>query len=71
MTANLDKNLSGCECQSDSTIQGASRGAEKRRGKINQSGGSQRVEGRKNLKQKENKRSREVFSTIEGVYSRT
>jgi len=32
-TANLDENLSGCECQSDSTIQGASRGTEKRRRK--------------------------------------
>ena len=26
--------------------------------------------GRKNLKQKKNKRSREVFSMLEGVYSR-
>jgi len=35
MTANLNENPSGCECQLDSIIQGASRGAEKERGKIN------------------------------------
>jgi len=29
------------------------------------------MEGRKNFKQKKNKRNREVFSMLEGVYSRT
>jgi len=35
MTANLNENPSSCECQSDSIVQKASRGAEKRRGKTN------------------------------------
>ena len=37
MTANLDKNPSSSEHQSDSMIQGASRGAEKRKRKTNRS----------------------------------
>ncbi len=32
LTTNLDEDPSGCECQSDSMIQGASRGTEKVRG---------------------------------------
>ena len=44
MTANVDKNPSGCECQSDSTIQGTSRKTEKRRRKTNRNRRSQRVE---------------------------
>ena len=35
MTTNLDKDLSGCECQLNSTIQGTSRETEKRRRKTN------------------------------------
>ena len=35
MTANLNKNPSGCEHQLDSMIQEASRGTEKRRGQTN------------------------------------
>jgi len=35
MTANLDEDLFGCECQSDSTIQGTSKGVEKGRRKTN------------------------------------
>ena len=68
MTANFNKNSSGCKCQSDSTIQKASRGTEKGGSKTNQSQRSQRVESRENFKQKKNKRSRKVSSTMEGVY---
>jgi len=37
MTANLNENPSGCECQSDSMIQEASGETEKRRRKTNRS----------------------------------
>ena len=50
MIANLDENLSSGECQLDSTIQGASRGTEKRGRKTNRGRRSQRVRGRKNIK---------------------
>ena len=43
MTANLNENPSSCECQSDSMIQGTSRGTEKRRRKTNRSRRSQRM----------------------------
>jgi len=43
MTANLDENPSGGECQSDSMIQETSGGTEKRRRKTNRNRRSQRV----------------------------
>jgi len=50
MTANLDENPSGYKCQLDSMIQGASRGIEKRRRKINRGRRSRRVGDRENIK---------------------
>jgi len=50
MIINLDEDPSSSECQSDSIIQGASRGTEKRRRKTNRGRRSQRVENRKNIK---------------------
>ena len=44
--------------------------SEKGREKTNGSRRSRRVGGRENFKQEKNKRSREVFSMIKGVYSR-
>ena len=58
MTANFNKNLPSCECQSSSIIQETSRG-------------SQRVGGRKNIKQNKSKESSRVFGVIEEIYSRT
>ena len=69
MTANLNENPSSCECQSDSIIQGASGETEKRRRKTNRSGRNQRMGGGKNTKQKKNKKSGQVSSTMKGVYS--
>ena len=43
MATNLNENLSSCEHQSDSMIQGAGRGTEKRRRKTNRNRRSQRV----------------------------
>ena len=50
MTANLDKNLSGCEYQLDSMIQGTSGETKERRSEASGSKRSQRVESRKNSK---------------------
>jgi len=50
MTANLNENPSGCECQSDSMIQGTSRETEKEGRKTNRGRRSRRVEDRKNIK---------------------
>ena len=50
MTANLNENLSSYEHQSDSTIQGTSRGTEKRGRKNNRGRRSRRVGDRKNIK---------------------
>jgi len=50
MIANLDENLSSDKHQPDSTIQGVSRGTEKRRRKTNRGRRSQRVGDRKNIK---------------------
>ena len=69
-TANLNENSSGCECQSDSTIQGASGETEKRRRKTNRSRRNQRIGGGKNTKQKKNKKSGQVSSAMERVHSR-
>ena len=41
MTANLNEDLSGGECQLDSTIQGTSKGVEKEKGKTNRNKESQ------------------------------
>ena len=71
MTANLDENPSSCECQSDSMVQGTSGGTEKRRRKTSRNRRSQRVGDQENIKQKKNKRSRQVFSVVEEVYGRT
>ena len=49
-TANLNKDLFSCKCQSDSMIQGASERTEKRRRKTSGDRRSWRVGGRKNLK---------------------
>jgi len=70
MTANLNENPSGCEYQLNSTVQETSGGTEKRRRKTNRNRKSQRVGDQENIKQKKNKRSRQVFSVMEGVYSR-
>ena len=50
MIINLNKDPSSGECQSDSMIQGASRGTEKRRRKTNRGRRSQRVENEKYIK---------------------
>ena len=50
MATNLNENLSSCEYQLDSTIQGTSRGTEERGGETNWSRRSQRVGSRKNTK---------------------
>jgi len=52
-------------------IQGTSGGIEKRRKKTNRNRRSRRVGDRENIKQKKNKRSRQVFSAMEEIYSRT
>ena len=51
-------------------IQGTGGRSEKGGAKPNGSGRSRRVGGRENFKQEKDKRSREVFSMMEGVYSR-
>ena len=50
MTTNLNEDLSSCEYQSDSMIQGVGRKIEKRRGQTNWSRKSQRIESRENFK---------------------
>ena len=50
MTASLDEDPSGSKYQSDSMVQGASRGTEKGGRKTNGSGRSQRIGSRKNTK---------------------
>ena len=70
MTANFDENSPGGERQSNSTIQGTGGRLEKGGGKTNGSRRSRRMGGRENFKQEKNKRSREVFSMMEGVYSK-
>jgi len=50
MTANFNENSSGGKCQSDSTVQEASRGTEKGVRKTNGSERSQRIGSRKNTK---------------------
>jgi len=67
--AKFNENSSGCECQSDSAIQGVSRGIEKEERETNRGRRSRRVGGRKNIKQKKNKRSGQIPGVIEGVYS--
>ena len=49
MTTNLNENPSSGECQSDSTIQGASQKTEKRRRKTNRDRRSRRVGDRENI----------------------
>jgi len=51
-------------------IQGTSRETESRGGETSTSRGSQRVGGRKNIKQKKSKGSGKVLGTMKGVYSR-
>ena len=62
MIADFNENSSSSECQSNSMIQRASRRTKDRKSKTSGS--------RENLEQKENKRSYQVFSMVEGVYSR-
>ena len=66
----FDENTSGSQCKLDSTVQGTSRRAKERGGKTGGSRRNQRMEGRKNLEQKESKRGRKVFGAVERVYSR-
>jgi len=70
MTANVDENLSSCECQLSSIIQGTSKGIESRRSETSRGRRSQRIEGRKNIKQKKSEESSKVFSAMEGVYNK-
>jgi len=51
-------------------VQEAGEGTEERGGKTNRSGRSRRIGGRKNSEQKEDKRSRKVFSAVERVHDR-
>jgi len=69
-TAQFNENSPSCEFQSNSTIQRVSGGTEDRGSKTNGSGGSWRVRSRKNPKQKKNIRNCEIYSTVEGIYSR-
>ena len=52
-------------------IQETSKETESKGGKLSRSKRSQRVRGRKNIKQKKSKESSKVLGTIEEVYSRT
>jgi len=70
MTVNFDENPSGSQCKLDSIVQGAGKGTEERGDKTNRSERSQRMGGRKNSEQKEDKRSRKVFSAVERVHGR-
>ena len=66
----FNEDSSGSQCKLDSTVQGTDGGAEKRRRKTSRSRRSRRMGGRKNIKQEKDERSREVFNTVEGIYSR-
>jgi len=53
-----------------SAIQGISRRIESKGSETSKGRRSQKMEDRKNIKQKKSKRSSKVFSTIEEVYSK-
>ena len=71
MTANIDGNISSCKCQSSSVIQETSKRIKGRRGETSKGRRSQRMGGRKNIKQKKSEGSSKVFSVIKGVYRGT
>ena len=60
----FDENISSSQHKLDSMVQGTNRRAKERGGKTGGSRRNQRIEGRKNLEQKENKRSRKVFGAV-------
>ena len=69
-TVHFNENSSGYECQLSSTIQGTSRGTESRGGETSRSRRSQRVRGRKNIKQKKSKGSGKVLGTMKEIYGK-
>ena len=68
MITKFDENTSGSQRKPDSMVQGTNRRAKEREGKTGGSRRNQRMGGRKNLEQKENKRGRKVFGAAERVY---